>query len=110
MTSQVLRNAASRAGVTEEQAVALVRELSIFTHGMASAGDVGIPPFAWPADQETLLLEIFPGWDGLTRGEFNGTRAAVIWRAVCEYLLLEEEFYGWEAEPWEHPKPVEEPT
>lgn len=104
MANEVLKSAAKRAGVTEAQAVALVRELSVFRHGMANAGDVGIPPFAWPQEYEVTLRESFPGWEGLTRGEFNGTRAAVIWRSICEYLLSDGESYGWENREWEHPK------
>lgn len=103
MTSKILSEAAARAGVSDEQAIALVRELRAFTHGMAEAGDVSFPPFAWPPEFEEDIAESFPGWDGLTRGEYNGTRAAVIWRAVCGYLLDDDQGYGWEVEVWPHP-------
>jgi len=103
MANKNLRHAAIRAGVTEEQAERLMRELSNFTHGMAEAGDVAVPPFSWPTDMEATLRESFPGWEGLTRGEYNGTRAAVIWRGICEYLLADDRHLGWEHKPWPHP-------
>lgn len=103
MVNVILKQAAERAGITDEQAAALVKRLRIFTHGMANAGDVAIPAFYWSDVDVERFKELFAGWDGLTRGEYNGTRAAVIWRAVCDYLLSDREFHEWEAGHWKHP-------
>lgn len=101
--NDILKAAADRAGVDHEKAEALIRELRNPTAGMVNDGDVGIPPFAWKADEVERFREIFPGWEGLTPLEFSGTRAAVIWRAMCDGLLSDAETYGWEHKPWPYP-------
>jgi hypothetical protein len=105
--NDILRTAADRAGVDYAQAEALIKELRNPTAGMVNDGDVSIPPFSWTAEEAPRFREVFPGWEGLTSGEFNGTRAAVIWRAICDGLLNDTEVHGWEHKLWPHPKVTE---
>lgn len=107
--NDILKAAADRAGVTHEMAEALIKELRDPTAGMTENGsNVGIPPFVWEERDAELYRRICPGWEGLTSGEYDNTRAAVIWRAMCDGLLTEKETYGWEHEKWPHPKNPEE--
>lgn len=103
--NEILKAAADRAGVDYSQAEALIRELRNPTAGMVNDGTFpAIPPFVWKESDVDTFRELFPGWEGLTSGEFDGTRAAVIWRAICDGLLSDAEVFGWELEEWPHPR------
>lgn len=99
-----LQEAADQAGITIQQAQVFMRSMRSFTHGMANAGDVPIPPFSWPNHLVDEMQQLYAGWQNLTKGEYVGTRAAVIWRAVCDYLLADDvELWTWEQDVWKHP-------
>lgn len=104
--NNMLRAAADRAGVEHFKAESLIRELRNPTTGMVNDGDVGIPPFCWSETEAPSYRKLFPGWEGLTAGEFYMTRSAVIWRAICDGLLDDRHVYCWEDEIWPHPKGV----
>lgn len=100
MTNEMLQAAADRAGVKLVDAEALIRELRVPMAGMKHAGtNAAIPPFTWPS---TLNAEewraMFPGWEGLTHGEYNAKKSEVIWQMMCDSLLAERQVYGWELE------------
>lgn len=105
MGNRLLAKLSEDSGVSEGDIRRVVAALRDPMSGMTHWGDVyaAVPPFAWPEDRADEWSKIFPGWSGLTPGEYENTKAATIWRAMCDRLLDEGEVYDWELTKWPHP-------
>lgn len=93
MSISHLKKCADAAGITEEQAVTLIRLLTHPTYGQcAFADEYGadpMPPKFWPSDMPDEVAEFWrsEGWDGLTPGEWRSARYSRVWRLMCSALL-----------------------
>lgn len=110
MSRQLLREAASEAGISEDQAEAFVRRLIHPTTQQCERADQcgadGVPPFSWPNEFPADVVEAFrqEGWEGLTSGEYRFSKYARTWRLMCAALLLDEPAQKWASDIWPHPK------
>jgi hypothetical protein len=97
MAQIFLKRAADAAGITLEQAEAFVCAIAQPSYLMAQA-----------ASDTPYLITTFsnPPNDmvGLTRGEFENTVVAKIWRTMAMAMLAPDDFADWPSTLWRHPQ------
>ena len=103
-TKRVIDHIAERAGVTSEQAEAVLAAMRHPTEDQCNAADDRSgPSFDW-SHYPSEVVQHFTneGWNGMTSLQFRFAKHARSWRMMCDALLRPAK-YDYQIEPFPHP-------